>query len=414
MTGSARARQLLTEAESIARTVAYPSVGHPSGFQSWALREIVRPLSRLDPDDAERLARTIATPRDQAEALNDVASALVNAQPDRARRLFTDAERAAEHNLTYIPIREGTLPSYTGERDRALVVICSSLAPLDIADAERVARTIDGREWKVSALHAIAETSIASDPRRARRLLTEAEHLARTGGFHPLGYVLGEVAGTRARLDRHTAERIARGISDEYAQGRALREIVRNLAETDPHHAEGITAHITNPIRRAQAITLIAAALAKTEPGRARRSLADAADLLLTSDTRHPWLQARTLTKIAAAAVQPDPALARTLLTEAERIPCPHYQAAVLLEDMAEAMARLDRAEAERISHSIAQPPVHRLNALRKIGRVIVADDPDHAERIALELPRPHHQARAMAGMAMALIEQATPEALTA
>ncbi|MEU4828587.1 hypothetical protein AB0H37_42630 [Actinomadura sp. NPDC023710] len=65
------------------------------------------------------------------------------------------------------------------------MMICSSLAPLANDDAERVARTIDGREWKVSALRAIAETSIASDPRRARRLLTEAEHLARTGGFHP-------------------------------------------------------------------------------------------------------------------------------------------------------------------------------------------------------------------------------------
>ncbi|MEU4828588.1 hypothetical protein AB0H37_42635 [Actinomadura sp. NPDC023710] len=71
-------------------------------------------MSRLDPDDAERLGRTIATPCHRAKALNDVASALVNAQPDRARRLFTDAERAAEHNLTYIPIREGTLPSTPG------------------------------------------------------------------------------------------------------------------------------------------------------------------------------------------------------------------------------------------------------------------------------------------------------------
>jgi hypothetical protein len=140
--------------------------------------------------DAERIAQSIDDDYWKARALAAIAGALAATDPDRAARLITAADRAAQS------LGEVSKP-------RALAAIAGALASTDPARAARLIAAADR-----------AAQSITDEASRARALAAIAEALAAT--------------------DPDRAERIARSINDKRVKARALANIVGALAATDP------------------------------------------------------------------------------------------------------------------------------------------------------------------------------------
>jgi predicted nucleotide-binding protein len=135
-----------------------------------ALASIARMISGSDADnarrllaEAERISRTIAEPRLRAETLNDIGSVLVVLDQDAAWRLFDDAERTALDLAT------------TAERDTALEKIAVSISTMDLAEGERIARSIVSPQAQVRALLAIVGATNSAD---AARLLSNIDQIA--------------------------------------------------------------------------------------------------------------------------------------------------------------------------------------------------------------------------------------------
>ncbi|WP_171064559.1 coiled-coil domain-containing protein [Actinomadura soli] len=383
--GLGRARQLLADTERLAQTITTPAVGNPHGFRAWALREIVTALSGLDPAEAERVARTIPDPLYQAKAFTDVAGALVKVDPGRARELLAEAERI-------VPRTDLVLLGC-----RALVAVVGVLADLDPEDAERVAWGIADPAYRVHALTEVAGALAGVDAGRARDLLAQAEDVVRSGSLDEPERALAWVAGVLTRLDPGGAERLARTIAEPYAQGRALREVVTVLAESEPDDAERLAFTIGHRLRRAQALTLIARALAASNAERARGLLIEAERLART--VPRAWWQARALMQVASALIAVDVERARDLLAEAEQIARTDSHPDPVLEDAAQALARIDPGDAERLARSIRRP-ANRNNAQKKVAEEMALADPDNAVRLAHTIPSLAYQCRALAGIA--------------
>ncbi|OLT25878.1 hypothetical protein BJF79_43895 [Actinomadura sp. CNU-125] len=346
-------------------------------------------LALINPGEAERVARTITAPQCQAEALVEVADALWEAEPLRARVLLADAERVSQA----IGPHEGFL------RGRILVRAAELLARMDPGDAERLARaTNKPTVCRVEALTKVAGVLVEADAGRARMLFADAETIARTLD-HEQERALAWIAGGMARLDADEAERLARTIPDPYAQGRALREVTRALTERDVDTAERLARTITDPLRQAQALEVTAAALATAAPQRARKMLTDAERLART--IHQPWYRARTLVRVADTLAEVDPEQARRLIADAERFLSTEHHSSPVLEDAAKMLTKVDPREAERLAQAIPEPR-HRAKALKKVAEEVARTDPNDAERIAHTIAPGRSRIQTLVGIAVA------------
>jgi hypothetical protein len=284
----ARAAQLFTEAERIARSITYESA------QAQALGEVAEALAATDPDHAERIARSITNEYQESSALGEVAHTLAATDPDRAERIA--------RSITWEPGQLGALrkvaqalaatdpdhaeriaQSFTYEfaQAQALGEVAEALAATDPDRAERIARSITDQDQKAQALTGIAQALAVTDPDRAERLFTEAEYIARSitheswkaRALIGVAQALAVTDPDRAEQLFTEAERSARSITVESHKVSALIGVAQALAATDPDRAEQlfirterIARSITVDLLGTQALREVAEALAATDP----------------------------------------------------------------------------------------------------------------------------------------------------
>jgi tetratricopeptide (TPR) repeat protein len=187
------------------------------------------------PIRAEALARSITDPFSQAQALADLAQAVID----------------------------------TGDHDRA-----TTLAE----QAETIAHTITDPYSQAQALTGLARAAAdTGDHDRATTLAEQAETIAHTiTDWDSRAQALTSLADAAADTGDHgRAETIARTINDPYWQAQALTSLARAAADTDDHDrattlaekAETIARTITDPHSQAQALTALASVV---EPTHAR------------------------------------------------------------------------------------------------------------------------------------------------
>ena len=166
------------------------------------------------------------TTRSKAQALSEVAAALAATEPDRAARLFTEAERIAN--------------SITNESWKALALSerrggAGGHRPRPRRPALRRRRTHrqlhHQRSWKASALSGIAKAVAATDPDRAERIANSiTNEFWRAAGAGRVAAALAATDPDHAARLLADAERIANSITDASSKASALRGIAEAMA----------------------------------------------------------------------------------------------------------------------------------------------------------------------------------------
>jgi TIR domain len=186
-----------------------------------------------------------------------LALSAVRNDPDRAARLFADAEGIA---------RSIGDEEWDGDsKVWALANVAQALAGMNLygaarlfADAEGIAQSITSEFSKAEALASIACALAATDPDRAERIAQSI-----TNEF-PKDIALVAIGHALAATDPDRAERIAQSITDERVKAKALGLIVQVLAATDPDRAERIAQSITDRLWKAWSLAAIAIAGLRT------------------------------------------------------------------------------------------------------------------------------------------------------
>ena len=321
----------------------------------------------------EQIAHSVVSLDQQAAVLTDVARAVAAAgDPERARRLATDAEEIARTIINPY------------ERARALIRVAGAVAAAGrpelarrlATSAEEIVPTIVNLYQQAEVLAHVAGTAAsAGDPEWARRLATSAEAIARTI-INPYlqASVLVEMAGAVATAgDARRAEEIARTITRPDQQGRALTRVAGAVAAAgDLQQAEEIARAVTFADQKARALTDMARAVAAAgDSEQARRLTTDAEEIARTLSS---YEQATVLTDVArAVAAAGDPERARRLATDAEEIAhgLPPYQQMRLLIEVAGAVAAAgDLRQAEEIARAFTDPD-HQARALTEMAKVV-------------------------------------------
>ena len=246
--------------------------------------------------DAEDAARSIPDYRERERALERLASGAARADAATGQRIASGLADPAQ-------------------RDSALSTVAQIAALSDLSQAEQIAETIAQPYTRLKTITGIARivTATGGSSYDARRLLTEAAQA--TGLVADPGQrtqLLADIAAELAAYDHPGASRlideaevIARTIPGERdlvygaPNQRALVEIVRIIAErteTRPHgnlddHGERIARAITDDKKQSKALSIVAKAVFTDDPGRAER-----AALAIVS----PEQRVETLIEIAA------------------------------------------------------------------------------------------------------------------
>jgi hypothetical protein len=182
--------------------------------KSWVLAELARSVAASDPRRAERIALRVPIDLVKAEALVGVGQVVEAGDPGLAARLFTDAERVAR--------------SYRRE-----------LARSDPNSAESHARAVPDELSRAWALVEVAQVVAVTDPRRAVRLLTDAQRLAGTDR-EPVCELVREAAAG----DVDQAARMAGALSDEMLRAWALVAVAQVVVVADPGRAGRLLADV--------------------------------------------------------------------------------------------------------------------------------------------------------------------------
>jgi hypothetical protein len=265
----------------------------------------------------------------------------------------------------------------------------------------------------------IAEMVIEWDPDWADRLLTQAErladvdtfdHYARSRSLRVMAEALAGADPARAARLLTRAMHAADALDDEYLdeEGTSDREdlwleIIEVLAEWDPAEAERAADAIAGFSARNRAKLRIVRSLLKRDPAEAER---------VAGTIAHDKDEFQALLEIAATLVGRDPARAFRLLARAEHLAGTivyryfpeHQYRPGLLQEVAEALAGYDLAEAERVAGTITDPR-GRAEALRRIAGIAMRRDPAAAERIAGAVTDPLIRVKALLEIAALLIE---------
>lgn len=414
-TPASRIRNLLTEAEHLARTDT--DITPREQGRLW--REIATILADRDPDhardlltetargllaEAGHLART-DTSTSTGTPLIDFSSPRRwrwsrwrKAMTPTVRRAGTEAGALRAAFLSGVP-----RPRTRSEVRYELTQTTEALAGLHPVGAERLALAAapDDPRAQARALAGVAGMLTDRDPQQAQRILAKAERLVRTliGPYEQAG-ALAPVAAVLARLDPTQAKHLAGTIPEPYMTS-ALVEIIKVVLERDPDQAERLASTVPQGDGRAQMLAQIADVLAPEHPDRARTLLTEARTL-----TASPLTSIKVLTALAKMTAGQDPRQATELLVEAERLALDHDLGEYVIGGIAEALAPLDTAQAERLARTLTGPYI-RIEALIAIAKERAEPDPDHAQQLLAEaehlahaLPGPLRQASALVKIA--------------
>ncbi|HET9657449.1 MAG TPA: hypothetical protein VFP72_19010, partial [Kineosporiaceae bacterium] len=232
---------------------------HDVAGQSWVLTEVALTVAATSVDRAVEVIGKIPEELARVNALELLGDAVAAAAPERATRLYAEADRLARTHLR-------------------------SVAAVDPGSAAGLARGVPDPTARAWALVEVAAAVGTRDGLLGQQLVSEAQAVEGVGR-DPVSQMARAAAG-----DPDYAERIARTVSDRTARAWALTSVAKVLLETDP--------------------------------ARAVRLLTDAADLqaraVLVGDVhlRSDWRSARekAFAKVSAWAVGPAPTDAATTM----------------------------------------------------------------------------------------------------
>ncbi|HET9654549.1 MAG TPA: helix-turn-helix domain-containing protein [Kineosporiaceae bacterium] len=235
------------QAEKVALSV------HDVAGRSWVLTEVALVVAATSVDRAVEVIGKIPGELARVNALELLGDAVAAAEPERATRLYAEADRLARTHLR-------------------------AVAAVDPGSAAGLARGVPDPTARAWALVEVAAAVGTRDGLLGQQLVSEAQTIEGVGR-DPVSQMAQAAAG-----DPGYAERIARTVSDRTARAWALTSVAKVLLETDP--------------------------------ARAVRLLTDAADLqaraVLVGDIhlRSHWRSARekAYQKVSAWAVGPAPA----------------------------------------------------------------------------------------------------------
>lgn len=303
--------------------------GIPAGLDLYLSRLLAK-------DPAERPQSAVEVARELRAIASDYQQRMII--EERIRRLVAKIEQL-------IP----TL-GYDENGDNARHRIARLLADIDPDEAERIARAIHDGEagMRASALAKVAEAVASHNPARARTLLSEAGHTARTFRRHGAGH-----------------------------QSWIFADIAASAATWDPDHARFLLA-------QAEGFGPAAARAAIAEAFTALKDLAEAERIARTITDTEPTAtpKAAALAMIAKAAAERQPTQAHALLTEAINLTRNDRE----LHQVAEIWAHQDPAAAEHIAHTM-RDPWRSWTLVTTAGVWAERGDIPEAERLARVVP---------------------------
>ncbi|MFF4988729.1 hypothetical protein ACFY19_16140 [Streptosporangium saharense] len=425
---SAGIRRIAEDAERSARTVT------PPDQQADALTDLAVALARHgDLEYAEEIVRTVPAPHHRVEALARLADALTRrGDLEQANRLVEEAESIARE-VTDRSLREKAVVSVLGVavrrwdpelaegitdpylRSQALACLADAAADRGDLDqthrlidrAKDVAHTIVDQHRQTWALSQIAEMLAGwGYPDRAERLartIAHSEQQART---------IRELVGTATgRGEVEKAESLAHTVTHPLWQAWAFAYVAEALGEHgDLERAETLAHTIRRTAQRERAF----ASLARTAASRGDRERAES----LTRNITMPIYRAEVSAHMAnAAAKRGDLTEARQLVDRAKSIASTdisYYNQAWNLVDLAEAVAESgDPARAVQIVdrvEGIAQSITPLSSQGYIVARLVTAaaqyGDLDRAETLAHTIEDEEHRARTMVELVETMVHR--------
>ncbi|HET9658496.1 MAG TPA: protein kinase [Kineosporiaceae bacterium] len=299
------------------------------------------------------------------------------------------------------------------EVDRASVEVAGWLSGTSVEVAAEIADSISRPSARSRALASVAETLWATDARRAKELLDDAEAAALsmtepTAKAWTLAAVAATVPVSKARVAARLlaeAKTAAAEISDRTARARTSTMIADVMSQSDPTRAgrmlaraESRAARLSDGQSKALTLTGIAATVTKTMAdsadtrGRAQGLLFEAADL--AAAVTDPVSKAVTLTAVAQALGEADPGLTNKLLTEASEIAADlsdESSRARVLTGIAEATLRIDPTGAQALYEEVtdiawgSRDPAAKVGMLTELAASLAASGFRLADEALLE-----------------------------
>ena len=332
-----------------------------------------------------------------------MATELAAVDPERALRLFADAEQATTSLVGYIKFETPML-----------LALVQSLAVAGQWDrAEQAARTISDSPLKqAAALAVVARELAAVDRQHAAALAAEAE---RTVGLLPSftglqAQALLPVAETLAVLKEwDRAEQVARTISSPADRAEALAVVARELAAVNRERALALAADAQQIARTTLEYVNQDELLYNIVVGLAGAGLWDAADQtarLISHPAPRTWALQALAEGLASAGQWDRAEQTARLLTDPEV----RAQRATSLARLAKELAAADRERARTLADD-AQQMARTISDTAEQAQVLdttveglaAAGHWDHAERTARTIPDPGGQAQALGLLAREL-----------
>ncbi|TDP41211.1 hypothetical protein [Nocardia ignorata] len=385
-----RADDYARMAELALDTTRHDRLRAHTGGDSVSLTEIRTVQRRIcehhDPDltTTAHLARL----RDQLRDRNDKVPAALPAlwahlgRVDRAEALALSLPDRARQADALVYLAEEIAETEPRRADR-LIEQAESIA----FDERTTTRDADHR----AQLRARIAAAIARrDPDRALRLVTWIPVSSRTTATIEIAEIIAQSDADRAEALARTAER----------PDIVLPRVAAVVAISDPGRAEAIANTIVDPHRRVVALTRICLALGTIDPRRAVR-LAERAEAIV-DDVSDGTTRVYLLADIAAAVASVDAELATHSVARAEELVSalldPQQQLRVI-PYLSSAMLEIDPDwAARRVLHAETLVGTDNIgsNELMEMAAVVGRTDPEHAERLARSLPDPGLQSLAL------------------
>jgi len=272
--------------------------------------------------------------------------------------------------------------------------------------AEEIARSISDSEQQAGVLGALA-ASLAQAQRweQAERLWTQAEEVARSiSDSKQQAGVLGALGASLAQAQRwEQAEEVARSISDSKQQAGVLGALGASLAQAQRwEQAEEVARSISDSKQQAWALRLLGASLAQAQRW-------EQAEEVARSISESYW-QAWALSDLATALVQAQ------RWEQAEEVACSiseSYWQAWALRSLGASLAQAQRWEqaerlwtqAEEVARSISNSK-QQAGALGNLATALAqAQCWEQAEEVARSIPDSEEQAKALGELATALAQ---------
>ena len=274
----------------------------------------------------------------------------------------SDLELAAREAGAALALAEAIDDPYV--RSFTLAQVSGDLAAADPPSAAtaaraalRAAKTVTDLGSRTVALAEAAKALGASDYARARRVLTEAEHLAGSACSCKRRCLPAAVLERTAALDPEDALRKADRIPDPRARGVILARVIPRLAAVDPQRAVALVEQVPELHEKIEAWSKLCGALVAIHP-----ALAVFAAECAEANARfshYELVQLKALAQVAWSLHRADSVRAMRLLSAAETVfeqTDPSYSRSLTAGELARAQARFDVERGESTARQIVQP----------------------------------------------------------